>query len=403
MLIKVAWRNVWRHKTRSAVIIIAVMFGLWAGLFTQAYMNGMIEERVSIAIRKEVSHIQLHHPAFESDYDAKFVIPGGIPVMSFISRMKEVKAVSGRLLSQGMVATATGSAGIKINGVDPAAEDSVTNISSNIIEGKYLSAEAVNEVLVGEKLLKKLKLKLNSKVVLTFLDREGNITSGAFRIKGIFRTQNTPFDESNIFVERQDLAALLNTDNGLHEIAVLLHSNESLEPAAGILTKQFPLVKTETWKEVAPEMNLIIATADQSLLIYMGIIMLALAFGIVNTMLMAVLERTREIGMLMALGMSRVRVFMMILLETTFLVFTGAPLGVLLGFLTTLYFGIQGIDVSVYKDVYASFGFSEIVHPVLRPRDYYVILELVVLTSLVSALYPARKALSLNPAEAIRK
>lgn len=402
MLIKVAWRNIWRHKMRSLVIVLSVTFGLWAGLFIQAYVNGMIEERVKTAITKEISHIQLHHSDFKNDYDAKYTIQNGFQILTEISGFHQVKAVTGRVLSKGMITTSTGSAGIKINGIDPVSEDSVSQLRSNIIEGNYFSPQVKNEIIVGEKLMKKLKLKLNSKVVLTCLDKENNITSGAFRVKGIFKTQNTPFDEANIFIERNDLTVLLNIPGQIHEIAVLLLSNESLDTVYQILEAKYPIVKAETWKEVSPEMDLIVSSG-QSMMIYMGIIMLALAFGIINTMLMAVLERTREIGMLMALGMNKAKVFLMILLETIFLVFIGTPIGMLLGFITTTYFGRYGIDLSIYKDLYTSFGYSTITFPTLHLQDYYLIVELVIITSVVSALFPARKALSLNPSEAIRK
>jgi len=379
------------------------LFGLWAGLFMQAYLNGVVEERVRIAIAKELSHIQIHHPEFRKEFDARYPVDKGPEVMKEIARMSEVAAVSGRVIGKGMIATATGSAGIRINGVDPSQEDSVTHISQNIIEGNYFTPGSKNEILVGERLLKKLKLKRNSKVILTLLDKDNNITSGAFRIKGVYKTQNTPYDEANAFVKRNDLAALLNTNDGIHEIAVLLKSNEALGPVAERIKAAYPLVKTETWMEVSPEMDLVVSTMGQSLWIYMSIIMLALAFGIINTMLMAVLERTREIGMLMALGMSKGRLFTMILLETLFLVFIGTPLGMLAGFFTAYYLGSHGIDMSAYKEVYESFGFGEIIYPKLNPQDYYTVLELVIITAVVSSLFPARKALSLNPSEAIRK
>jgi ABC-type antimicrobial peptide transport system permease subunit len=155
--------------------------------------------------------------------------------------------------------------------------------------------------------------------------------------------------------------------------------------------------------ESAPEMNLIVSSSEQSMYIYLSIIMLALAFGIINTMLMAVLERTREIGMLMALGMSRVKVFMMILLETCFLVLTSTPIGLLLAAGTVGYYGHYGIDRSDAKAALQSFGLSEIIYPVLITSNYITILELVIITAFVSAIFPARKALSLNPSEAIRK
>ena len=403
MLIKIAWRNIWRHKARSSVIVFSVVFGLWTGLFIQAYMNGLVDERIHTAISKEISHIQLHHPDFKKNYEAKYSIPDGNAILDSISRIPTVKAVSGRIVSKGMITTTTGSAGIKISGVDSAPEDSVTHLSNNIISGKYFTPDVRNEILVGEKLLQKLKLKLNSKVVVTLLDNSNNIVSGAYRIKGIYRTQNTPYDETNVFVERSELAQLLGMNQDPHEIAILLTSNELLDSIYNGIAAKHPSLKTESWKEISPEMNLIVSTSGQSMLVYMSIIMLALAFGIVNTMLMAVLERTREIGMLMAVGMNKTRVFTMILLETIFIVFAGTPIGMLLGFFTVTYFGHHGIDMSANKELYASFGFSEVIYPKLSFGNYIAILELVTVTSLISSIFPARKALSLNPSEAIRK
>jgi ABC-type lipoprotein release transport system permease subunit len=379
------------------------MFGLWAGLFIKAYVNGMVEERVRTAIVKEISHIQLHHPEFKKDYLIKYFIANGLNILNDISHLPDVKAATGRVIAKGMITTATGSSGIKVNGIDPATENDVSLLSESITEGRYFSSTAPNQIIVGEKLIKKLKLKLNSKVVLTLLDKENNITSGAFRIKGVFKTKNTPYDEMNVFVNRNELAVLLSMKGEINEIAILLSSNEALYATYNILAGKYPSLKTETWKEISPGIDLIVSTAGQSILVYMGIIMLALAFGIINTMLMAILERTREIGMLMALGMNKMKVFLMILLETFFLVFSGAPIGILSGYLTTTYFSMHGINMSVYKDVYASFGMSEIIYPRLNMQDYLIILEMVIITTFISSLFPARKAISLNPSDAIRK
>jgi len=137
--------------------------------------------------------------------------------------------------------------------------------------------------------------------------------------------------------------------------------------------------------------------------IFMGIIMLALAFAIINTMLMAVLERTSELGVLMALGMDKLLVFLMVFYETLLLVLAGLPLGALAGWLSVRYYGIRGVDLSEHKEVLASFGFSEKVYPNLNPDDFIIMLELVCLTAILSGLLPARRALKLTPSEAIRK
>ncbi len=403
MIIRIAWRNIWRHKTRSAVIIASIIFGTWAGLFIQAYLNGMVEDRIRIAIEKEISHVQIHSQEFQKDYDVNFTIPEGQKIVTVISAFPEVKSVSDRVITRGMIATANGSTGVKINGINPTKESSTTHLETNIIEGNYFTGSATQELVIGEKLTTKLKLKLKSKVVLTFMDKDNNIVSGAFRICGIFRTKNTPYDESNIFIKQQDLTELTATGNEPHEIAILLHSNNTLNQTMSKLKTMYPLLKIENWREIAPEMDLVVSTTNQSMYIYMGIIMLALAFGIINTMLMAILERTREIGMLMALGLTRINVFKMIFLETLFLVFSGTPPGIFLAWLSTFYFNKVGIDMSVYKEVYASFGYSDIIYPVLNFRDYRIILELVISTTILASLFPARRAISLNPADAIRK
>lgn len=403
MIIKVAWRNIWRHKTRSIVIILSVTFGLWAGLFLQAFVNGMVEQRVSTAIEKEISHIQIHHPDFKTNYEVSYLIDNGNKIVNEIQEKQFVKSVSGRLIVKGMISTTTGSSGIKINGIDPAAEDRTTHLKNNIIEGDYFSSDKKNEILIGEKLLRKLKLHLNSKIVLTLMDKDNTISSGAFRIKGVFKTVNTPFDETNVFVDKKDLAVITSTNDGIDEIAILLKSSKDVDGFTVELRKLYPALKTETWMEVAPEMNLIVSSSGQSMIIYMSIIMLALSFGIINTMLMAVLERTREIGMLTALGMTKLKVFVMILMETVFLVFSALPIGLILGTATVLYFGHIGIDRSGSKAVLESFGMSEIIYPSLTFKDYQIILLLVIITSFISAIFPAQKALSLNPSEAIRK
>ena len=150
-------------------------------------------------------------------------------------------------------------------------------------------------------------------------------------------------------------------------------------------------------------MELLVVTTGQTIYIFMGIIMLALAFGIINTMLMAILERTREIGMLLALGMGRIRIFCMILLETLLLVLAGAPAGIIPAILTVMYTRRNGIDLSAFSEVLSSFGWDTRVYPMLEPATLIRVLALVSITALLSALLPARRALRLKPADALRK
>ncbi|MGZ5243152.1 MAG: ABC transporter permease [Bacteroidia bacterium] len=403
MITKLAWRNVWRNKVRSAVIIAAVAFGMWAAIFILAYNYGMVEQRISTVINNEISHIQLHNKEFRKDYDIKYAIPQSDKVINNIRKINGVKAVSGRLIVKGMIANASGSAGVQINGVEPKIEKTITNINKKIREGEFFPAGKKNQVVIGEKLAKKMNLKLKSKVVISFQEKGADLASGAFRVCGIFKTQKTPFDESNIFIRMDEINALNQSENEATEFAVLLQSNDLVEPVKKQLQAMYKDLEIKTWMEISPEMELTVSSLDMSLNIFVGIILLALAFGIINTMLMSILERRQELGMMMALGMNRFRVFRMIMLETVFLVLSACPFGIVLALLTIAYFGNKGIDLSRFSEALENFGYDAIIYPAIRLPQLLRVLIMVIITALISSLFPARRALKLNPAEAIKK
>lgn len=403
MLTKIASRNIWRSRKRSLIIITAVSIGLWTGIFMMAFYNGMIEQRISSAITSELSHIQLHHPEFRKDYEIKYYLPEGQKMLEKIKNDSNVKAATGRIIIKGMIASASGSSGITLNGVMPKQEQLLTNLEGKIIKGNYFNPKKKNEILISEKLRKKLKLNLNKKTILTFQDKEGNLASAAFRICAIYKTINGPYDDANVFVKITDVDSLAGIPKAINEVAVLLYSSTSVTEIQRNLKQQYPKTEIKNWMEISPELGLTVSVGDQMVYIFMGIILLALAFGIVNTMMMSVLERTREIGMLLALGMNKFKIFMMIILETFFLILAGCPIGILLALVTIGITNRIGIDFSQFSEVYSSFGYSSIIYPTLTWNQFGNIVVLIILTALFSALFPARRALKLKPAESLKK
>lgn len=402
MLLNIAWRNLWRNRMRSFTILAAVALGLWAGIFVLAFYNGIIEQRVSNAIKKEISHLQMHHPAFKADYQCSYVIPYANEIIEKLRSNHDVLAVSGRFLVRGMSASANGGAGATINGIVPEAEQTLTGLKNKLTEGDYFGSDE-DEVLVGRKLAKKLRLSLHSKVILTFQDSSGNLVSSAFRVKGIFETSSAPYDESNVFVKASTLSQQAGMPGDFHEIAVLLQPGIDMVAMQKELSSAWPLLLVENWMQVSPEIGLTASVSDLMVYIFMGVILMALAFGIVNTMLMAILERTRELGMLRALGMNRKRLFLMILAETCMLVFAALPLGFALGLGSVAWAHVHGIELDSLSAVYRQYGYDSVVYPSLSMRQLIQILFLVLLTAFLSALYPARRALLLDPATAVKK
>ncbi|HLI93753.1 MAG TPA: FtsX-like permease family protein, partial [Puia sp.] len=268
--------------------------------------------------------------------------------------------------------------------------------------GRYLSGKP-NEIIMGEKLVGKLGVRLHGKVVLTFQSVNGDLTAGSFRIAGIFRSRNSGFDESTVFTGFNDLGQLLGTGAAVHEIAIVLKDDRLAGTMAKRIQLQNPGLLVQTWSALSPEMALLNGIFDQYLYIVMAIILLALLFGIINTMLMAVLERQREFGMLLAIGMNKPRVFLMILIESVLLACAGIPAGILLTIGAIEWLARKGIDLSAFSQGLMQYGFSNRVYPVLEASMFLPVTIMTAITAVLSALYPAYKALSFKPAEAIRK
>jgi len=403
MIPLIAWRNIWRHKIRSLVVILSIAVGLWAGVFMIAFSWGMYKQYMRETVNTQLSHLQLHHPGFEEDHEVQYLLTNNISMMDYIRADDKIKAATARTVSTGMISSPTTATGVTINGIFPEEENKVTQLASRIVEGKYLDNEGRNPVLIGKKLATKLKVNLKNKIILTFQDTSGEIVAGAFRIAGIYQSKNTTLDEMNVYVRSADLSQLLKIENAVHEIAILLKDDSNLDVVKDKLKNKFPAVTVRTWKELAPELELVINSFNEYMYIFVGIILLALTFGIINTMLMAVLERIREIGMLMAIGMSRTRIFFMIMLETIYLALVGGPLGLLIGYFFISWTGKVGIDMSMYAEGLSAWGFSSIVYPELESGYYLPLTLMTVFTAVLSAIYPAIRALRLKPAEAIRK
>jgi ABC-type antimicrobial peptide transport system permease subunit len=192
-------------------------------------------------------------------------------------------------------------------------------------------------------------------------------------------------------------------ENAIHEAAILVSDLETCDLIAPQIKSFFPNMNVQDWKELNPAISMTLAYTDFFSIIIMAIFLLALSFGIINTMLMAVLERTRELGMLGAIGISKSKIFNMIMLETVFLTLLGGIVGIILGILFVFPLQKTGIDLSFYiKDYYEDFGFSSMIYPILSIKTHIQVVFLVILTGILSAIYPARKALKLKPLEAIR-
>ncbi|NSW93964.1 MAG: ABC transporter permease [Bacteroidales bacterium] len=472
MIRSIAWKNIWRNKKRSLVVITAVTLGIIAGVLLVGIMQGWVEQRMHDAVYNEVSHVQIHNKGYIDNEEIDLTVQDIDLIEKELNSIPGITAWVKRTKVIAMASTPWANSGVVIYGINPDAEKRVTEIHKRIVTagGSYPDSQKSGEILISDKTAEILKLKqynvtdkvietlreegvpsaiiskldslrnvrfrspvdfteelhkrLNSKeldkygmlimdkaldyrirnkIQVTLADSSGTPVQGTFRVCGIFKTNNTGFDQVSVFVNSEELSGILSTNKPLiHEIAILLDNIEDADAVKEKLAAVNGNNAVQTWKELAPDAALMNDYMVLYYFIFIGIIMLALAFGIINTMLMAILERTRELGMLMAIGMNRKRVFSMIMLETIFLTSVGAVVGMAAGWAITSILGKTGIHFSGWGEGFEAMGYSARVFPVITPDFFVFVTVMVIATAIIASLWPARKALKLNPVEALR-
>ena len=401
-LIKISWRNIWRNKLRSLVVIFSIVFGLLGGIIIIAMSYGLNEERMNNAVDTYLSHIQIHNILFSEDYNIKHTINNIDIIEKAINEDERVVSYSKRIVLNGMLSNSNGSYGIQVKGVDPEEEVKVTNTYEKIIDGQYFKSKRDNTIIVGKKLADKLNLNLKSKVVITFQDENYELTSLLYRVEGIFRSGNSRYDEMNVFVKNKSIIKNLPGFKGYHEMPILLND---IDIRGEVKKDLIPLSSNnivEGWDDISKELAYANEMLSAVLYIFMMIILSGLSFGVVNTMLMAILERRKEIGMLMSIGMNRYKIFMMISFETIFLSLIALPFGLLTSYMIVDYYSVVGIDLSVVEAGLENFGVGTRLYFKVPNEEYFNVSLMVFVISIFSSIFPSIRALKINPVEATK-
>ncbi len=399
----IAWRNIWRHKLRSLTVMCSVLLGISAGIYAAALMKGMLEGRFDHFIENEISHMQVHHPDFVREPEPAYTVATEGDALQALQGLPGVSAATARLKVHGMIASANYTGGVQLIGILPEMEEATTGFSDKLMAGENLSSDDGNRILIGYALAQKMKVDIGSRIVLTFQDVDQEIVSAAFTVKGFFQTISNRYDEGVAFVPAAYLGSHLRTGRAYHEYAILAEGMDRVEDLRPGVEALFPGMRVRSWDQLSPELSFWLEAGGVVSYAFIIIILLGLTFGLLNTMLMTVFERTRELGMLMAIGMNKRKVFALIVMETLLLAVSGAVLGLGIGYGLVRLSAKNGIDLSALSDVMRELGFSSIIIPDVDTTFLLLIPVMVVITALLAAVYPALKALSLNPAEAVRE
>jgi len=403
-LLKIAWRNIWRNTSRSVILILAIVLGLLGGNFIVSVYLGLIKQNFRDTIERQISHIQIHDPEFVKDNEAQYRIADGFRIVDEINQHPDIKSAAGRTVMQGMAASPHLSTGIRIVGVHPEREVQTTGFNEQIEEGTYFKEDGrLPSVVIGKELAGKLRSSIGSRIVLTFMDIDGEMISASFRVEGIYIIGKA-FEERMVFVHAKDINQLIGDENAVTEIAVLLQHDDAYEKIADELEYTYAGLTVRSWEQLAPDLRFQLEVGEQSVIWIIAIILFGVAFGILNSILMSIFERTRELGMLLSIGMKKARVFSMVIIETVMLSLTGGVIGLVLSFGLVRFLQQRGVDLSaIGGENLREVGFPHFVYPELTLAFYFQVAILIVFFAILASIYPAIKAIQLVPAEAVRQ
>ncbi len=405
---KLAWRNIWRNKRRSLIVIVSVVVGVSSSLLNDSFGVGIMNQMIDNLIKSHDSNVQIYKSGFRENKKVIDVIPGKDKILSLIGRFKNINGYSERVISFGLISSAANSSGVSIVGVRPELEKNVTDIHKKIVSGRYLSYQR-NEIVISKKVAEKLEVELGDKVVAVGSDIRGNVSSQMFRVIGIYRSGISEYDNINVYVPLSDAQQMLNLGNNIHEIAVSIKdyrkSSELKEKILAELSNNNidkMLYEVSTFQELMPMMMAFLDVYQQwSYIIYI-IIGIAVLFGVVNTMLMTVMERINEFGVIMSIGIRNSKLVKMIIYESLFMGLIGTITGFIIGLLIYYPMSIYGVDMSNFSESMASFGLPNIIYPKLNTIVIINTLLIIPFVTMIAGIFPAIKAIRLQPSEAVR-
>ena len=403
VIFTLAWRNLWRNHRRTLIMLAAITVGVWAMIFMTALMRGMVDDMLLNGIRNLPGEVQIHHPGYRDDPGINNSITVPDETLLKALQIPEVKAWTNRVRVPAVISSERDSRGITLLGVEPISEVQLGFDKNSIIEGRFLKDSNDSGLIIGARLAERLETRLGKRVVVMSQDPNNNIADRGFRVVGIYKAKMVSLEELYVYTGLATAQKLLNLENKVSEIAITGEDYRNVK-------KWYPQIKkaagenrqTLPWYEIDTYLGAMLAMMDGFVLVWIVVIFLALSFGLVNTLVMAVFERIREIGLMQALGMRPSLILYQILIESFLLLCIGLLLGNVLAIGSIIPLQ-DGIDISAVAKGMEMMGSSSILYPALKLNDILLANAIVIILGLLTSILPAWHAASFDPIEALGK
>jgi ABC-type lipoprotein release transport system permease subunit len=367
-----------------------------------AISRGSLEQQLTNSIRNLTGHIQIHAPGFRDDpvIEHRFSPPDATLREALAAR--DVITWGTRVRVPAVIASERESAGVTLVGIEPPREEGLSFIPEALTEGRYLATPEDEGLLLGHKLAERLETGLGRRVVLMSQDVNNQVADRGFRVVGIFDTQPQHMEEAYVFVGRASAQRLLKMGESVTEIAVMTADRDRLEAPLARIAAAAPGLEVAPWTAIEPLLVLTQRITDVILVIWYVIVFAAMSFGLINTLLMAVFERTREFGLFQALGMRPAHIVGQVLVESLILLALALALGNLAAWGTIASLK-GGIDLSAVAEGMEMVGVAPVIYPAWSAGDLAAANVLVFVLGVLASLYPAWRAARHVPIEAITR
>lgn len=404
LLFKLALRNILRNKKRSLITISAISFGLGALIFLRSFIFGAQTQMIQNITATLTSDAQIVPTSLENIYNTNGVIDDPESIRVLLREDSRILGFAERILGGGLISSENDSMATFIVGFDPDQETAIKSRRS-AVQGRLMNASDTASAAIGEKMRQVLKLNIGDKIVVTAQDYYGSMAGGQYTLVGTFSTGNDQIDNGTVMLLKQTAQQLLSYDQKVSKFALHIDPRFSITDVVHDLRDKIlgKDLKVLTWEELIPMLAQMIHFQNGLIFVIVLVVLTVVAAGILNTLMMSIIERIREFGLMMALGTQASQIVLLVVCESLLLTLLGSVVGVTLGVGLTLYFGHTGIDLSGFVSTLSNFLIGSHVYP--RVDWHYLrLFLLVVLTSNLSvACYPAWKAARLVPVEAMRQ
>ena len=400
---RIAWASLVRRSSRSILVVVMIAMSLWGLLFMEGIYDGMTEQMINNAIRSDSGQISLFAAGYRDDPDLNRMINQDGDIAALLEGDRRVKSYVRRLRQDGLAATAHYSRNVMIYGVDLAAEKRHGRLDGYLTQGEYGFGAKKRGVIIGARLAEKLKVKIGRKLIVSAQNSDHEVSAVALTITGIVRTNNMAMDESAVFIDIGKARELFMTPAGVSQICVILNNEKDIAAVQNTLRRHFGTLQILRWDELYPALMQSRVMMEGFNLVTSLLVFGVAGLGIFGVMLVSVLERLREFGIMLAIGTSFAQIRGIIFTESFILGFTGYVAGSLLGGATLLYFYHNGLDLTIFSEGLKEFGMDVITYAVIRAQYFITAFIAVMLATFVSVLFPLHLLKKANPIEAINR